>query len=104
TKGAQQYRLPFAPHFGVVLIARRVDEAGHEALERVRAQQQAKALTLAESEDDGGVSREQRGFDLEQLVAWIIVKDLFQRFGRVRAARKPRLLAHLRDLVPQHGN
>src|SRR4029079_3020232 len=97
----QQQRLPFLPHFGAVVLARRVDQTGDEALERVAAQEQAKALAVAEVQDSGRGTEQIVFADLEQLVARVVVENVDELLLAVAAGGQVDAADHVGRLVPQ---
>ena len=86
---------------GVVAIARREDQAGHEARVRVLAHQQAQALAIAELQDRSRVAIEVLGSDLQQLVARIGLEDRGERLAAVARGQQPGALDHLAELSAQ---
>ena len=84
----RQDALELDAQVGRIRFARHVDEARHEALERVAAREQAQALAFAQSQDaHRGVLQVVVG-NLEQVVARIGFQNVVQRFGQVAAGRQ----------------
>ena len=78
-----QDRLPALPQLGGVALARHVDQAGHEALERIAADEQPESLPVTELEYSGRDAQQVGLRGLEQLVARIGGEDVLQRFPRM---------------------
>ena len=97
-------RLPLLAQLGRVVLARRVDEAGKEALERIAPHEQAEALALAEMQDSHRRAQQLVLGDLEQLVARIVLEDVDQRLAGVTARRQPCARDDVGDLAPQQRN
>ena len=100
----QQDRLELAPQFGRVVLARHVDQAGDEALERVAPDEEAEALPLAELQDAVGDLVQVVGRDLEQLVARVGLEDVGERLAEVARGRQARALGHVPHLAAQQRN
>ncbi len=100
----QQDRLELATQFGGVVLARHVDQARDEPLERVAPDEQAEALALAELQDAVRDLVQLVGRDLEQLVARISLEDVLQRLAEVTGGRESRTFQHLALLAAQQRN
>ena len=88
-----------AAQLAVVALARHIDEAGDEALQRVAAHEQGDALALLQVEDaDRGVEQLVL-VGLEQLVARKRVEDVQQSLAVVARRRQPGALDDPADLA-----
>jgi hypothetical protein len=96
-----QDRLPLLPHVGRVMLARRVDQARDEALERITADEQAEALSIAQMQDAGCRAQQIVLEDLKELVARKVVEDVDELLFRMAARRKIDAANHARRLVAQ---
>ncbi len=98
-EGLEQHRLPLLPHFGRVVLARREDQAGDEAFERIAAHEQAEALPVAQVQDScDGLQQLVLG-RFEQLVARVVVEDVDELLLGVPAGRQSGAADHARSLV-----
>ena len=96
-------RLLHAPaDCGVVTLARDIDQTGDEALEGIRAHEQAHRLAVAQMQDPQGDAIQGIGVDLEQLLTGIAVEDVHQRPVVVAGRRQAGALQHRMDLPAQH--
>ena len=85
-------------------LARQIDQAGEEALERVAADEQPHVPALAEVEDPER-GREQLVLrDLEQLVTRVRLEDVEERLVVVAASEEAGALDHPLRLPPEHGD
>src|SRR6185312_7946125 len=92
------------PDFSAVAIARNVDEAGIEPVERVAASEQAHGAPLVEIDDSAHDADEVVHVRLEQLVSWISLEDVEHRFAIVAVRIEPEVLDDSLDLAAQDGN
>ncbi len=88
----------------VVALARHVDEAGNEALQRVGAHKYGDTLALLQVEDAGYGVEQLVLVGLEQLVARKRVEDVQQSLAVVTRRRQPGSLEDPADLEPQQRN
>src|SRR6266536_5375286 len=100
-EGAGEDRLPSLPQLGRVVLARRVDDAGQEAAERIAPDEEAKALPVAEMENPRRRAQELVFAGLKELVARIRFEDVAQRLARVAAGRHARTGDDVRRLAAE---
>src|SRR6266542_3298290 len=100
-EGAGQDRLPSLPQLGRIVLARRVDDAGQEATERIAPNEEAKALPVAEMENPRRRAQELVFAGLKELVARIRFEDVPQCLARVAAGRHTRPCDDVRGLAPE---
>ena len=103
-EGLLHDRLHTAPEIGVIAVARDVDEAGHEALEIVAAQEQGDPLAFLQVEDpEAGVEQVVLG-NLEQLVAREVLENIGQGLAVVAVGRQAGAFQDPLYLAPQQRN
>ena len=93
--------LPFLSELSRVVLARSVNQARDEALERIATHKEPKTLPIAEMKNSGRDPQQLLFGRLEQLIARIRIKNVDQRFFGVPAGRQMRAPDHVRRLVPQ---
>jgi hypothetical protein len=98
-----QDRLPLLAQLGRVGLARRVDEADDEALERIAPDEEPESLPLAQVQDAGRRAQEVVLARLEQLVARIGGEDVAERLAGMAAARHARAGDDVGRLAAQSG-
>ena len=89
---------------GVVAVARHVDEAGGEALERVLAHEQGQPLPLLQVQNADRDVQQLRHLDLEQLVARVGLQDVQKRLAVMALRVEAGQFHHLRDLAAEVGD
>ncbi len=102
--GARQDVLDAQPELGVVAVARQVDEAGDEALERIAAGEEGDALALLQMQDAEGDVVELVLGDLEQLVARVGLEDVGEGLAVVAGRREAGARQAVGDLLAEQRN
>ena len=87
--------------FGVVAVARDIDETRHEALEGIAAHEQRHPLAFLQMKDAHRGLEQLVVGNLEQFVARVGLQDVHQGLAVVAAAGKSGALDHAVDLVTQ---
>ena len=103
-EGLHQYVLHALAQGGVIIFARRVDQAGEKATESVVTDEEACALALAEAEYAHCSRIERLNLDLKQFIARVLFEDDAQRPAAVALRLEFGALKHLGDLAAEQWN